>query len=90
NVFANANKELTNYFKDQINSLNQSVVATEATAPAVHPESDQMWYLNQFMLRLRAPLGFKIDGLASFSIIPEAEFVWQRANPEGWTNYKPL
>ena len=88
NSMANSNIELTNYFKDQINLLNNSVVEAEVPTSPAKQEVDQMWYLNQFMIRLRAPVGFVVTGLTTFLIIPEVEFVWQRATPEGWTNYK--
>lgn len=89
NLFAHSNVELTRYFKDQINSLNHAIIETAPTVLG-QTDVDQMLYLNQFLIKLRAPIAFKIIGLANFQIIPEAEFVWQRAAPKGWTNYLPL
>lgn len=88
-VLAGANKNLTEYFVAQLNNLNGSVVESESSHGAAPTSMEEMWYMNQFSLRLRAPVGFDIEGFSSFQVVPETEMVWQRGNPEGWTNFRP-
>lgn len=87
--WAGANPNLTEYFRAQLNALNGSVVESESSYSVVPNAVEEMWYMNQFSLRLRAPVGFDIDGFASFQVVPETEMIWQRANPDGWTNFRP-
>jgi hypothetical protein len=86
---AKSNGKLTQYFKEQIETLNQAVIESENSSLITDKDSNKMWYLNQFMLRLRAPIGFDIMGFLTFQVVPETEFVWQRGLPEGWSAYKP-
>lgn len=88
-ALAKSNRQLSEYFQEQIQALNRSIVESEDGATMMDSSASEMWHMNQFSLRLRASLGFGIEGFASFQIVPETEMIWQRASPDGWVNYKP-
>ncbi|MGZ3774778.1 MAG: hypothetical protein ACXVCY_13215 [Pseudobdellovibrionaceae bacterium] len=86
-TWAKSNARLVEYFQNQIETLNHSVMASESPASAPDNTVPEIWYVNTFALRLRAPIGFEIGGFTTFQVIPETELVWQRSNPDGWINY---
>jgi hypothetical protein len=86
--------ELTRYLDAEIAALDGAVDdaergSGELRASSLDPKADQHWYLRQFWIRLRAPVGFEIPGIAKVTVIPETELLWERPNPEGWVSYKP-
>lgn len=83
---AKVNHKLSEYFQLQLSTLNQSVIESENSAQSAALEQ---WFLDQFTLRIRAQVGFEVEGFATFQVVPEMELVWQRSNPEGWINFKP-
>jgi hypothetical protein len=76
--------KLTEYLTQEIAAAQGALVGE--TKPDM--EGDELFLLRWF-LRLQAPLGIKVPWVASFSVIPEVEFVWQRSYPQGWKDYKP-
>lgn len=83
------NRKLSEYFQGQIQALNQSIVESEHSSKVTDGTAQEIWYINQFSLRLRAAIGFGIEGFATFQVVPETEMIFQRGNPDGWVNYKP-
>ncbi|MGZ3769444.1 MAG: hypothetical protein ACXVCP_13045 [Bdellovibrio sp.] len=91
NALAKTDQKLVQYFQQQLSSLNEPFTGADEkdAVETVGTNQQELWYFNQFSLRLRASVGFQIEGFTSFLIVPETEFVWQKGNPEGWANYRP-
>lgn len=91
--------ELMRALEDQIVTLDQAMSEeTPAESPAVRSEvgtdakaaaSEEMYFLQNFFLRIRARWGFDVPGFVKFHVVPEIELLWQRTPPEGWGSYKP-
>lgn len=80
------NYKLSEYFQSQLFNLNQSVIHSETS---VRPAALEHWYLDQFSLRIRAQVGFEVEGFLAFQVVPEMELIWQRSSPEGYATFKP-
>ncbi|MGZ3742983.1 MAG: hypothetical protein ACXWRA_03900 [Pseudobdellovibrionaceae bacterium] len=88
--FAAINEKLQQYFRNELQTLNQSIPETPSESSGIVANtSDEAWQFSSFMLRIRPKLGFDIPELASLYVIPEAELVWQQSMPQGWAPYKP-
>ena len=80
---ANASSpEMTKFFENEAAALNDALASDEN-----QPE-DQM-YFRRISFRVRPRVAFGISSVLKLEIIPEADFIWQKPLPEGWTSYKP-
>ncbi len=83
-------QELSTYLDQQITIMENAVVSGGIENPTVAPQSEQPYYFfRRFWLRVRAKATFDLPGLFKLQIAPEAEMLWERPIPAGWTSYKP-
>ena len=76
-------KELTKFISESISGVN------EAFAEKTFLEKSEGWYFHVFMLKLKGKFGMAVPWIASFTIVPEIELVFQKPFPEGMTTYHP-
>ncbi len=76
-------KQMTEFFETEGRALNESLTTAD-TAPA----GDEL-YLRRISVRIRPRVSFGISSVLKLEIVPEADFIWQKQLPEGYTNYKP-
>jgi|GEM_PF-4649620 len=81
--------DLVKFLHDEIGRADDAVHETAPASGVAANSVVDTWYFKNFWLRIRLPLGFKIPGALKITVIPEAELLWQRANPEGWSTYRP-
>lgn len=70
--------------------ITEQSYVMEASDSDVGSMTEEGWYLKTLSLRLRGIVGLSVPLLASFTIYPSIQFVWTRANPEGFKPYKPF
>lgn len=80
---------LSDFFEEEIITLDDAVQQVPSQPTVVSSEAnDEGYFFRRFWLRLRPRVERDIPGLAGFSIIPEAELLWEKQTPEGWEIYK--
>jgi hypothetical protein len=69
------------------NELNQNKAEKSQHSPASLVK--ESYFLRRLLLRIRPSIGINIPEIAAFQIIPEAEFIWEKQNPDNWEIYRP-
>lgn len=97
------NSELAYFLEEELSKLEEpeSSPSTDSDrsletdlgdhSPACFNQSqtNEDWLLRNFWIRLRAKVGVSITGIANVDLVPDAEILWQRPLPKGWSNYQP-
>lgn len=80
--------DLVRFLDESVSTYDPAVSESTSTSELI--ENDQeSWYFRNFWLRLRPKFTIEVPWVAKFQVIPEVELLWQRALPEGYSNYKP-
>ncbi len=82
-------QSLADFFEQEVTALDNAVQTVPSESAVVTGRNgDDGYFFRRFWLRLRPRVERDIPGLAGFSIIPEAELLWEKQTPEGWEIYK--
>ena len=65
--------DLTNYFQDQWERVNETTNSLEATGTR-----GDSWIMDKFFLNISPDVTLGVPGVANMTITPEIEFIWAR------------
>lgn len=96
--YAVADKEFSEALVQEISAIESAIDEGSAEETPEFNEienhsteihSDEQWYFQNFLIRLRPRVSFGLPGLVKIQVGPELELIWQRPTPEGWVAYHP-
>lgn len=76
------------FIHEQMSATSESLASSENVC-VLDGAQNEAYYLQNFLVRVRAQFGIEIPLFLKFLIVPEVELVFQRRLPEGWGSYKP-
>jgi len=76
---------LTNFLRTEISKGAKALANGQSSSVATGDE----YYFRRWMIRLQALVGVEVPWIASFTIVPEVELIFDRPYPQGWSDYKP-
>lgn len=85
---AEVSAQMGAFITEQIALTSQSLGKAE-NACILSSAQNESFYLQNFLLRVRAHFGIDVPLFLKFQIVPELELVFQRSLPEGWGSYRP-
>ncbi len=76
---------LTSFLRTEISKSAKALQAGQRTSLATGDE----YFFRRWFIRLQALVGVEVPWIASFTIVPEVELIFERPYPQGWSDYKP-